>query len=145
MPFFEGWKGKCIWQPFYYDGQCANYLRELNFRKVIHEPLDFFERVKDNKFMSKVDIIIDNPPYTSPETKEKVLRTLVETNKPFVMLLPIYTLNNTFLRDIMDMQLIQCIIPKKVFIRKTGKEELPFKYLVWFCYKVGLEKDLYFI
>ena len=59
-------------------------------------------QVKDPKFMKKVDLIWDNPPYTSPETKERVLRALVATGKPFAMLLPISVLHVGFVRDIVD-------------------------------------------
>ena len=30
-------------------------------------------------------------------------------------------------------------------MRKTGKEEVPFKYLCWFCHCMGLPRDLYLI
>eukprot|EP00966_Prymnesium_polylepis_P170578 3943329-Prymnesium_polylepis.1 len=114
--------------PFYYDGACAEHLRALGFEHVIHEEAaDFFVKarapgargktnvllrrhrsaraclqVKDPKFMKKVDLIWDNPPYTSPETKERVLRALVATGKPFAMLLPISVLHVGFVRDIVD-------------------------------------------
>ena len=60
--------------------------------------------MKDPKFMKKVDLIWDNPPYTSPETKERVLRALVESGKPFAMLLPISVLHVGFVREIVDME-----------------------------------------
>ncbi len=37
---------KAVWQPFYYDGACADHLRALGFRHVIHENADFFARCK---------------------------------------------------------------------------------------------------
>ena len=40
---------------------------------------------------------------------------------------------------------VQTIIPRRVHVRKTGKEEVPFKYLCWFCHRMGLERDLYLI
>ena len=27
--WFANFKQKCIWQPFYYDGKCAEYLRQV--------------------------------------------------------------------------------------------------------------------
>ena len=126
--------------------------------------------------MKKVDLIWDNPPYTSPETKERVLRALVGSGKPFAMLLPISILHVGFVRDIVDadevpaartlsstlllprhaapvLELsgtlsasqVQTIIPRRVHVRKTGKEEVPFKYLCWFCHRMGLPRDLYLI
>ena len=60
--------------PFYYDGACAEHLRSLGCTRIIHTNDDFFERVADRKFMASVDFIWDNPPYTTPETKERVLK-----------------------------------------------------------------------
>ena len=131
--------------PFYYDGACAVHLRSLGFENVIHRDEDFFEKVKDAKFMKRVDLIWDNPPYTSAETKEAVLRALVATGKPFAMLLPISILHVGFVRDIADMSQVQVIIPRRVHVCKTGRELVPFKYLCWFCSGMRLPRDLYFI
>ena len=57
--------------------------------------------------MKKVDLIWDNPPYTSPETKERVLRALVGSGKPFAMLLPISVLHVGFVREIVDMEQVR--------------------------------------
>ncbi len=46
-------------------------------------------KIKDKEFLEGVDVIFDNPPYTSPETKLKVLEGLKSTGKPFCMLLPL--------------------------------------------------------
>jgi len=88
---------------------CAKYLHELGFTNVVHTNEDFFTKVNDKEFISSVDLILDNPPYTSPETKEQVIRTVVATGKPFSLLLPMNTLHNHFLREILDTSLIQII------------------------------------
>jgi len=131
--------------PFYYDGACAEHLRALGFRHVIHQAEDFFVKVKDARFMKKVDLIWDNPPYTSPETKERVLRALVASGKPFAMLLPISILHVGFVREIVDTDKVQTIIPRRVHVCKTGKEVVPFKYLCWLCHGLELPRDLYLI
>ena len=128
-PIFRKYKLRRIWQPFYYDGMCAEHLRELGFEHVHHKPNeDFFLKIKDTKFLHAVDLIWDNPPYTSPETKERVLRGLLETSKPFCMLLPLATVHAQFVRDICDMTSVQLIIPRKVMVKKRTQEALPFKY-----------------
>ena len=86
---FAGYRSKRVWMPFYYDGKCAEHLHSLGFENVVHRQEDFFERVLDKKFLKTVDLIWDNPPYTSAETKEKVLRALAASGLPFAMLLPI--------------------------------------------------------
>ena len=142
---FDQWRSKRIWMPFYYDGACAGHLRRLGFRHIIHTNDDFFERVQDSIFMDTVDLIWDNPPYTSPEMKERVLRALAATQKPFAMLLPISVLHVAFVRDILDMNAVQAIVPRRVWVRKMDGDEKPFKYLCWLCSGLGLHRDLVFV
>jgi|TARA_B100000524_G_scaffold333482_1_gene221370 hypothetical protein len=140
------WRTRRIWMPFYYDGQCAEHLRALGFVNVIHKAGDdFFVKARDPKFLKKVDLIWDNPPYTNPDTKEAVLRALAKTGKPFVMLLPISVLHVGFVREIVDMAAVQAIVPRRVHVRKSGGAEIPFKYLCWFCSGVKLKRDLVFV
>jgi len=142
---FAGYRSKRVWMPFYYDGKCADHLHSLGFENVVHRQEDFFERVLDKKFLKTIDLIWDNPPYTSAETKEKVLRALAASGLPFAMLLPISVLHVAFVREILDMSQVQVIIPRRVHVCKTGREEVPFKYLCWFCYRTQLPRDVVFI
>ena len=144
-PFFTAWRAKRIWMPFYYDGKCADHLRRLGFANVVHDDVDFFTRATDKKFLKSIALIWDNPPYTSPDTKEKVLRALAATRKPFVMLLPMSILHVGFVREVVDMASVQAIVPRRVWVRKVDGDELPFKYLVWFCSGVKLKRDLLFL
>mmetsp|Transcript_59348 Transcript_59348/g.119084 ORF Transcript_59348/g.119084 Transcript_59348/m.119084 type:complete len:266 (+) Transcript_59348:118-915(+) len=161
-------KKQRVWMPFYYDGVCASYMRDLGFKSVYHKKRDFFSLAKDPSFLSQVDVIIDNPPYTGEETKAKVLSALKATNKPFCMLLPMTVLHSALLREVLGTTKVQAVIPRRVLVRKatpvvsaeTGKSgalggggsdapeqaaAVPFKYLVWLCYRMDLKKDLYFV
>ena len=40
---------------------------------------------------------------------------------------------------------MQVVIPRRVHVCKTGREEVPFKYLCWFCYRTQLPRDVVFI
>lgn len=142
---FATWKDSRVWMPFYYDGVCADHLRALGFKHVIHERADFFERVQDKRFMQGVDLIWDNPPYTNQEIKERVLRALAGSGKPFAMLLPISVLHVAFVREIVDVNDAQVIIPRRVHVRKVEGSELPFKYLCWFTIGAQLPRDLIFV
>ena len=143
---FAAWRGRRVWMPFYYDGRCADYLRSLGFRDVVHTDEDFFTRVADATFLASVDLIFDNPPYTTPEMKERVLRALAASGKPFAMLLPISILHVSFVRDIVPMAEVQAIVPRRVWVRKASDEhETPFKYLCWFCCRAQLPRDLLFV
>ena len=140
------YRAKQLWMPFYYDGQCAEHVRALGFSHVHHRPgEDFFIKAREAKFLKSIDLILDNPPYTSPEMKESVLRALASTGKPFIMLLPMTVLHVGFVREILDANKIQVIIPRRVYVKKTNADEVPFKYLCWFCYGVRLPRDLILI
>jgi hypothetical protein len=143
----ESFKRRCIWQPFYYDGECAKHLNELGFKNVVHEPnVDFFERVQDEDFLNKVDLIWDNPPYTGEGMKEKVLMAAFAAKKPFVLLLPSSVMFSNLLRDCLteeQQKKIQVIAHRRVLVKKTGENQaaVPFKYLIWLAYDVNLERD----
>eukprot|EP00475_Leptophrys_vorax_P032799 TRINITY_DN5108_c0_g1_i1.p1 TRINITY_DN5108_c0_g1~~TRINITY_DN5108_c0_g1_i1.p1 ORF type:complete len:225 (+),score=70.34 TRINITY_DN5108_c0_g1_i1:98-772(+) len=145
-PYLRKFQNKCIWQPFYYDGECVKHLRELGFKNVIHEKFDFFLRCQDAEFLKNVDLIWDNPPYTGEGMKERVLTAAASTGKPFLLLLPSSILFSNTIRDVFseeEQKHIQVISHRRVFVKKTGDNQnpVPFKYLVWVGYKVKLERD----
>ena len=143
----EKFKGKKIWAPFFYDGKVKTRLKQAGFRgKVTHEKRDFFKLMNDAKFLANVDAIIDNPPYTGKGMKEKILTILIAKDVPFCLLFPLGVLHSKFLRDLTATKerrrKVQAIVPRRVFVHKDYGEELPFKYLVWLCYGLELERDL---
>ena len=143
----EKFKSKKVWAPFYYDGSVKKRLKRSGFvGKITHEKRDFFKRVNDAKFIENVDVVIDNPPYTGKGIKEKILAALFEKDLPFCLLLPLGVLHAKFLRDLTSAgerrKKVQAIVPRRVFVHKEHGEELPFKYLVWLCYGLELERDL---
>lgn len=144
-PFFKAFRTRGIWMPFYYDGECGKHLRKCGFKNVFHTNEDFFTRLTDVSFMKTVDLIWDNPPYTGAVLKTRIFESLVACGKPFVMLLPSSVLHSKMLQDLLDPQHIQCIIPRRVEVRKTNQDPVPFKYLVWLCYKTSLDRDLLFV
>ena len=143
----EKFKSKKVWAPFYYDGLVKKRLKLAGFvGKITHEKRDFFKRINDAKFIENVDVVIDNPPYTGKGIKEKILAALLEKDLPFCLLLPLGVLHAKFLRDLTSAgerrKKVQAIVPRRVFVHKERGEELPFKYLVWLCYGLELERDL---
>lgn len=144
----NGWchRGRKIWAPFVYDELAGKRMMEAGFERVVHKRADFFERVRDGPFVRTVSAVVDNPPYTGKGMKQKILRALVEADVPFCLLLPVGVLHGAFVRKILDERYVQAIIPRKCFVFKSpGGAEIPFKYLCWLCYKMELERDLYFI
>ena len=168
-PLLGHFKKKRVWMPFYYDGVCASHLRQVihcvqgaliltvvglvqvGFKDVYHKKRDFFALAKDKAFLSQIDVVIDNPPYTGEQMKTDVLKTLKEIDKPFVMLLPLTVLHSKLLRDVLDTKHVQAIIPRRVMVRKSeaeseaNAEDIPFKYLVWLCYRMNIKGGLQFV
>ena len=101
--------------------------------------------MRDAPFVKSLDCVVDNPPYTGKNVKERILRALVDVDVPFCLLLPLGVLHGAFVRDILEEKHVQVIIPRKCYVFKKGGTEVPFRYLCWLCYKMNLERDLYLI
>ena len=134
-----------LWCPFYYDGQCKAHLTTLGFEHVYHEEADFFTLAADEGFLTTVDIIVDNPPYTSAETKEAVLKALMASGKPWCVLLPSSVLFSTLFREIVDTSKVQLVLPRRLKVCKTDGPPVPFKQMVWVCHGLELAHDLWFV
>jgi hypothetical protein len=141
-PYLSKFHAKKVWMPFFYDGEAGTRLANAGFERVVHKREDFFKRVRDGGFTRSVDVVIDNPPYTGKNMKERVLRALVDARLPFCLLLPIGVLHGASIRRILDGKKTQALIPRRCFVSKKGKKEVPFKHLVWLCHGLNLPRDL---
>lgn len=135
-------KDKILYEPFFLDGKAKIYLNEIGYKNVIHNQEDFYENYDKYDF----DMILTNPPYSN---KKKVLSILYKINKPFIIIVPISTINKLFMREIFknDLEKIQIIIPpKRMQFEKNGicNNRCWFD-CVFLCYKMDLEKDITFI
>ena len=135
-------KDASVWMPFWYDGKAGARLKSAGFSRVKHANKDFFKVVKDSNFLKNVDVVIDNPPYTGKKIKEQIVERLTKTTLPFCLLLPLGVLHARFARKILDASKVQVLIPKLVWVKKKDGEEVPFKYLVWLCHGLHLDRDL---
>ena len=127
-------KDKIIYEPFYGDGKSGEYLRELGF-DVIHEPVDFFES-------DLGEIIVSNPPFSQIK---KILKRMMELDKPFIFILPSSRINAGYFKEWKDK--LQIIIPpKRILFEKLTNGERSKKSAnfdcFYYCYKMGLEKDI---
>ena len=141
-PYLSKFHAKKVWMPFFYDGEAGTRLARAGFERVVHKREDFFKRVRDGGFTRSVDVVIDNPPYTGKGMKERVLQALVDARVPFCLLLPIGVLHGASIRRILDSNKTQALIPRRCFVSKKGKKEVPFKHLVWLCHGLNLPRDL---
>ena len=122
-------KDKKIWCPFYCDG--IHTLEELGY-DIIHENKDFFTYEPD-----EYDIIVDNPPFS---IKKKIIPRMIALDKPFILIMPCSTLCYQYFEPLAEK--IQLIIPPKRYnFKKELKSSASFDCL-FFCYKMGLEKDI---
>ena len=130
-------KDKVIWSPFYCDGKQKEYFEEMGF-DIIHEDEDFFEN-------NKGDIIIDNIPFSK---KKEILTRIKELDKPFIIVCPSVLLVYKWFQLLFKDNL-QIIIPydriKFRHLESLNKNYTPPYASFYFCYKMGLEKDLIFI
>ena len=124
---------KIIWEAFYGDGKSGNYLKELGFN-VIHEPIDFFEN-------NLGDIVVSNPPFG---LCKEILNRLSDLDKPFILLMPQFKMNTSYIRLWKDKG-IQIIVPRKriQFIKNGNETQNKCNFdCFYYCYKLNLPKDI---
>jgi hypothetical protein len=128
---------KQIWSPFYCDGKQKEYFKQMGF-DIIHQDEDFFQN-------NKGEIVIDNPPFS--KMKEICIR-LKELDKPFIIIaFSKVMLMKWFQRLFKDH--LQVIIPFErptfTHLNNPKKGYTPPFGVMYYCYKMNLEKDLIFI
>ena len=130
--------GKVIWDPFFNDGAVLSVLKKsFPESKIIHKDEDFFKVNKKKKY----DIIISNPPFSQ---KKEILEVLVDSKKPFCLVLPLDVLARKYFsnhyKDQMDK--VHIIIPKEVSSMGFGDcKSTPRWMWGWFCYNIPTFKN----
>lgn len=135
-------KGKIIWEPFNNiedpdSLDSGKYLRQMGF-KVISKPYNPKTGKNDFFKSNHGDIVVSNPPFT---LKREVLTRLKEINKPFILILPLPTMNTIYFRELfMQEKDFGIIIPKKRidFENKLNKKSNCFE-CAFYCWKVGVK------
>jgi hypothetical protein len=131
-------KNKIIWCPF--DKEESNYVKLLrkNGNTVVISHKDnnqnFFEYEPDNW-----DIIVSNPPYS---IKDQVLERCYQLGKPFVLLLPLTTLEGIRRGKLFRKYGVQLLVFDKRINFLNQKKNNWFN-TSYFCWKL-LPKDLIF-
>jgi hypothetical protein len=102
----------------------------------IKDGLDFFEYEPQ-----QYDLIMTNPPYS---LKDQFLKRAFELDKPFMMLLPITTLEGKKRSEMFQQHKVQVLIPSKRFNFIKEKKGSWFQ-TSWFTWKLNLKSDLIFM
>ena len=126
-------KDKQLWEAFYGDGNSSVYLKSLGFN-VISQQEDFFQA-------NHGEVVVSNPPFSK---KKEVIQRLVELDKPFILIMPLEVLTYKYTEPIREH--LQILIPKKRMIFIKDGTQVKFNYdCIFFCYKMGFEKDIYYV
>lgn len=139
--FLKNKKPLTIWCPF--DKENSPYVRILRAagHKVIHSHIDEGQNFFDYEPEENYDIIISNPPFS---LKDLVLKRLYELKKPYMLLLPIPSLQGQkrfpYIKDCQAL-----IFDKRVSFMNTDgvTKTSPAFGSFYLCYKI-LPKDLIF-
>lgn len=131
---------KIIWEPTAIkESKIVSVLQSKGYIVIsshIDDDKDFLEYEPD-----EYDMIITNPPYSK---KDKFLQRGFDLKKPFMMLLPITTLEGKLRSSMFNDNKIQLLIPNKRFNFKPDKKGAWFQ-TTWFCYNVNLTNDINFV
>ena len=135
-------KDKIIWEAFYGDGQSGHDLNEILPNKIIHEPIDFYKN-------NRGTMVLSNPPFSE---SARVLKRLVELEKPFILIMPSSKINTQYFRKLFstNKDKIQIIIPKKrIHFKKLVNGVVPAGWksscnfdTFYYCWKMNLPNDI---
>ena len=129
---------KKIWAPFYNDGKQKEYFEEMGF-DILHEDKDFFS------YIPEYDIIVDNAPFSKMKL---ICEKLKHLDKPFILIAYSKLLLMKWFQKMFKDHL-QVIIPftRPTFthLKNPKKGYTPPFGVMYYCYKMDLEKDLIFI
>jgi hypothetical protein len=129
---------KKIYSPFYCDGKQKQYFKEMGY-DIIHEDKDFFN------FNPDYDIIIDNPPFSK---MKEICNRLKEIDKPFILISFSKVILMKWFQKLFKDHL-QIIIPFQrptfTHLIKQKPNYTPPYGVMYFCYRMNLDKDMVFI
>ena len=142
-------KDKVLYEPFNNSKfpksqENHKHLTELGFK--MRELIPFDPDTGEGDFFKDDgegwEVCVTNPPFG---IKQKIVKRLVELDKPFILLAPTTTITNKYIYELGED--LQVIIPRRRidFYHEANKDKkqtgccFP---VVFICYKIGLEKSL---
>ena len=110
-----------IYDPYYCRGTVKNHLKKMGYTNIYNENEDFYTSSRFKDF-SLFDIVITNPPYSSNH-KERCMKWLRKTKKPFFCLMWKFAANKKWYREGLSNQ----INTKDLYIYPKDKTRYNFK------------------
>ena len=102
-------KDKIIWEAFLLNSneQSKKYLQQQGFKVVGDNTIDFFKN-------NMGDIIVSNPPFET-EIKKRILKRLVELDKPFILIMNSLNIFSKYFHEIFKdkQEYLYFIFPRK--------------------------------
>ena len=123
--------------------QSKKYFQEFGYNVIGNNKIDFLEK---NKEEETADILISNIPFSS-EIKKKILKKLVELDKPFIIIMNSLNLFTKYFMEIFKNKDIFFIYPStKIhydkYVNDTIQKNNTSFYSVYVCYKV-IDKNIW--
>jgi hypothetical protein len=140
-------KDKVIWEACMLNSNLSKspeYLTELKNKVIYNTEWDIF------KLTAKCDMIITNPPFET-DLKKKVLKRLVELDKPFIIIMNSMNTFANYFTEILNPEFIQIITPRskinfdKLVDNKIVKTKNCSFYCVYVAYKMNLKNENLFV
>jgi len=107
-----------IYDPYWCQGTMVAHLRELGFHHVINNNRDFYRDIA-TKRVPEYDILVTNPPY-SGEHKVRLLEYLLDSSKPFALLLPVYVATKAYWKQFCEKLKLQAAPTQLPITGTTG-------------------------
>lgn len=141
--YIEPFKDKVIYEGFYGCGKTYEYFKENGYNILGEKGLDFFDE-KSNDYIDNSDIIISNPPFS---IKYKIINTLVNKDKSFILILPLSCINTISFRKAFNgnMDDLTLLIPRGrlKFLKGNDLKSSPSFESCFVCYKISQEKIVF--
>jgi hypothetical protein len=119
--------------------QSKKHFQELGYNVIGNNTIDFLE---SNEEEEQADILVSNIPF-STEIKQKILKKLVELDKPFIIIMNSMNLFTKYFKEIFKDKEIYFIYPSSKInfdkyidgVLQPTKNNISF-YSIYVCYKV---------
>ena len=132
-----------VYEPFYGQGHTFRYLQNKYSTVLGKEDLDFFSN-ESSELLNRCDYVISNPPFS---LKFKIVKRLVEYNKPFILLFPLGSINTSAFLSAFDNEIenVSIIIPngRIKYIVNGSVQNSPSFESCYLCYKMRIDKLIF--